>query len=98
MGEALFQHTRATLFFGTPHRGMLVDDILNMIGDRSQRLKLVESLTTGSEELRRELERFINYSVSTDLKIVNFKEKDRSRKLKQVCRCARPWGLYVTSN
>lgn len=81
----LFDQTRATIFFGTPHRGMLVDDILDMIGDSSRRVQLVKSIKTGSVELRNELKRFINYSVEIKLKIINFKEIEETRKLKKEC-------------
>lgn len=80
----LFSRARATLFFGTPHRGMLVEDILTMIGDDSHRATLVKSLETGSVELQRDLKRFINYSFIIKLKIINFKEIELTRKLEKV--------------
>ncbi|KAL0633622.1 hypothetical protein Q9L58_007446 [Maublancomyces gigas] len=79
----LFSRARATLFFGTPHRGMLVEDILTMIGDDSHRATLVKSLETGSVELQRDLKRFINYSVIIKLKIINFREIELTRKLEK---------------
>ena len=69
-------------FFGTPHRGMVVDDILRMLGENSPRQELVESIAAGSAELGGELERFVNYC--TKIKLFTFKETERTRKLQQV--------------
>lgn len=82
---SLFSRTRATMFFGTPHRGMLVDDILAMIGQSSQRIPLVRSLETGSPVLKRELESFINYSAIIKSKIITFKEGEQTRRLMKEC-------------
>lgn len=83
---SLFSRTRATMFFGTPHRGMLVDDILAMIGQSSQRMPLVRSLESGSPVLRRELESFVNYSAIIKSKIITFKEMEQTRRLMKECR------------
>ncbi|KAA8894721.1 hypothetical protein FN846DRAFT_785990 [Sphaerosporella brunnea] len=80
---SLFRCTRATIFFGTPHRGLSVDDILDMIGDHSSRVELVKSLQTGSQELAAELRRFKNYVADAKIKIVSFKESEQSLKLKK---------------
>lgn len=80
--RSFFSSTKATIFFGTPHRGLVVDDILAMLGEASLRQDLVRSLTSRSLQLRTELKRFIN--CTTNLKIVSFKETELTRKLKQV--------------
>lgn len=89
---ALFANTRATLFFGTPHRGLVVDDILAMLEDGSAREALVKSIQTGAGNLESELTRFINYSAGARIKIVSFKEMEKTKKLKQV-RAARILSL-----
>lgn len=81
---ALFDSTRATIFFGTPHRGLLVDDILAMAGDDSPRASLVKSIASGSHALNTELTKFIKYS--TSLRIVSFYETSQTRKLVKVRR------------
>jgi len=70
------------IFFGAPHRGLVVDDILPMLGEGSPREALVKSLTSSSLQLRSELRRFINYS--SQFKIVSFRETGLTRKLKMV--------------
>lgn len=82
---SLFSRTRATMFFGTPHRGMLVDDILAMIGQSSQRIPLVRSLESGSPVLKRELDSFINYTAIIKSKIITFKEIEQTRRLMKEC-------------
>jgi hypothetical protein len=81
----LFSSIRAIMFFGTPHRGLVVDDILAMIKENSPRQALVQSLQQGENELQRQLRRFINYSTLLNLKIVSFKEIEQTQKLIQVC-------------
>lgn len=79
---ALFQSTRAAIFFGTPHRGLLVDDILAMVGEGSPRVALVNSISSGSNVLKIELEKFFDCSAS--LRIVSFYETMQTRKLVKV--------------
>lgn len=86
MHDSLFSCIRATIFFGTPHRGLVVDDILAMLNQNPPREPLVESIRTGSAELNNELRRFINYSALMNLKIVSFKETKRTKKLRRVRR------------
>jgi len=80
----LFERIRIAMFFGTPHRGFIVDDILEMIGETSSRNALVKSLEKDSKELSAKLANFIEYSTAAKIKIVSFKESDQSLKLKQV--------------
>ncbi|KAI5839115.1 hypothetical protein DFP73DRAFT_484559, partial [Morchella snyderi] len=78
----LFRRTLGTMFFGTPHRGFLVDDILAMVNG-STRAALVESLEEGSEGLATELNRFITYAAGHGMRIVSFKETQQTRKLQK---------------
>jgi hypothetical protein len=80
----LFNNTRAIGFFGTPHRGFPVDDILAMVGGKSSRNALVKSLQSGSPELAAGLTRFTNYSAGANMKIMSFKEGAQSLKLEKV--------------
>lgn len=83
----IFESTRAMIFFGTPHRGLLVDDLLRTVGEKSTRERLIESLKSGSEELQRVLDRFIDYiqlQSDTDdrkLMIQSFKETKQTKRL-----------------
>lgn len=78
----LFESVCATIFFGTPHRGILVDDILAMVGEDSPRLDLVNSIALGSDALKTELVKFIHCSSS--MRIVSFYETTQTRKLAKV--------------
>lgn len=80
----LFMSTKAAIFFGTPHRGLVVDDLLAMIGEGSTREDLIKSLEVGSQELKRELSRFIHALTVNKMKIVTFKEIGQTRRLVKV--------------
>lgn len=80
----LFRSTRATIFFGTPHRGLQVDDILAMTEDGSARANLVSSIAVGSTDLEKKLEVFKGCAAT--LKIISFYETTQTRKLVKVCR------------
>jgi hypothetical protein len=73
---------RAMTFFGIPHRSMLIDDILQRLGETSPARALIESLAISSAELRLQWLRFI--PEATNIKIFVFKEAKRVRKMQQV--------------
>lgn len=80
---ALFKSVCGTIFFGTPHRGIVVDDILAMVGESSPRTDLVNSIALGSNALKTELAKFIHCASS--IRIVSFYETMQTKKLAKVC-------------
>lgn len=79
---SLLPATYATIFFGTPHRGLVVDDIRSMLGENSPRVGLVDSISEKSGDIQTELTKFLNYV--TDIKVVTFYEMRETRKLVMV--------------
>ncbi|KAI5845839.1 hypothetical protein DFP73DRAFT_476894 [Morchella snyderi] len=77
---AIHQATRGVIFYGTPHRGFLVDDILGMLNpqENSERVKLVNSINKNSDLLHSELERFVDLAMQ--LRIVSFYERLQTRR------------------
>ncbi|KAA8901295.1 hypothetical protein FN846DRAFT_781305, partial [Sphaerosporella brunnea] len=78
---SIFEATRTLMFFGTPHRGPLTEDILSMVDtkDHSERVKLVESIDKNNKDLEEQLQRFIN--ITPRFRIVSFYELKKTRKL-----------------
>lgn len=42
--SSLLPATYATIFFGTPHRGLVVDNMLSTVGDNQGRIDLLKSI------------------------------------------------------
>lgn len=94
----IFKSTFATAFFGTPHRGLFVDDILKMAGKmEKERIELVRSIC--EDNLRDELKKFIR--LAPGLKILSFYEQMKGKGLEEVlhmisllymCVCARMYS------
>lgn len=78
----IFDSTRATLFFSTPHRGLLAADILAMLGQHSPRTDLLHSIEPHAEVLASELSRFIDAAVA--FRVVSFVETHPTQRMKQV--------------
>jgi hypothetical protein len=90
--DDIFKSAFATAFFGTPHRGLLVDDILSMTNEmEEERIDLVRSIG-GGDNLRDELENFI--SLAPGLKILSFYEQMKGKRLKKDV-CTRLLPLYI---
>ncbi|KAF8539829.1 hypothetical protein BDD12DRAFT_736122, partial [Trichophaea hybrida] len=81
--SAIFDATRVLMFFGTPHRGMLTEDILSMVDHEThgERAELVQSINRSSRELESQLRRFINITPLFRSKIFSFYALRKSRKL-----------------
>ncbi|KAF8534801.1 hypothetical protein BDD12DRAFT_858610 [Trichophaea hybrida] len=78
--RSMFEKTHAVMFFGTPHRGMLMSDILDMLEpDSREKNQLIRSIDQNSDYLGRELERFINCDKRP--KVVSFYEQQQTRRL-----------------
>lgn len=76
--------TYGLLFFGTPHKGLFIEDILSIIGGDNPRRGLVEELREKSLSLQSQISDFRN--LARDYKIVSFYETQQSRRLKWVSR------------
>ncbi|KAA8905689.1 hypothetical protein FN846DRAFT_950264 [Sphaerosporella brunnea] len=90
--HALFRATRATLFFGAPHRGLILDDVLSMLQSQPQampRAKLVEQIQKQSDFLVDQLEMFVDLAEAANLQVVSFYETRQTRRLQQ-----QPDGTY----
>ncbi|RDW73410.1 hypothetical protein BP6252_07317 [Coleophoma cylindrospora] len=76
---ALHKATYGILFFGTPHKGLVIDDIQRMISgeDRHPRAELLEQIKTKSDSLTYQLVDFKN--LIRDRKIVSFYEMQQTR-------------------
>lgn len=83
---ALYKATYGILFFGTPHKGLVIDDIQCMIAgeDYHPRTELLEQIKIKSDLLMYQLADFKN--LIRDRKIVSFYERQQTRRLELV-RC-----------
>jgi len=75
------QSVRGVFFFGAPHRGMHVDDIVEMATELSaeHRMHLINYLKKDSDQLLKDLSGFI--TLAGDFSIVSFYETVMSRGL-----------------
>ncbi|RDW87375.1 hypothetical protein BP5796_03069 [Coleophoma crateriformis] len=78
---ALYKATYGILFFGTPHKGLVIDDIQRMIAREGHhpRAELLEQIKTKSDLLTYQLVDFKN--LIRDRKIVSFYEMQQTRRL-----------------
>lgn len=83
---ALHKATYGILFFGAPHKGLVIDDIQRMIAGKDQhpRMELLEQIKLKSDLLMYQLVDFKN--LIRDRKIVSFYERHQTRRL-QLVRC-----------
>jgi protein SERAC1 len=81
---ALHKATYGILFFGTPHKGLVIDDIKHMVigDDDHPRTELLEQIKVKSDLLMYQLVDFKN--LIRDRKIVSFYETQQTRQLKLV--------------
>jgi hypothetical protein len=85
---ALHKATYGILFFGAPHKGLVIDDIQRMImgKDDHPRAELLEQIKSKSDLLIYQLADFKN--LIRDRKIVSFYETQQTRRLNLVgCFC-----------
>lgn len=82
MVHSLYKAARLAIFFGTPHRGFNVDDILGMINRSTgaDRIKLVESLQPGSRVLEVGLQNFREMANRTGLQVSTFYETMKTQR------------------
>ena len=81
---SLYNATYGMLFFGTPHKGMMVEDIKKMVTDQYDhpRQTLLDQISNKSNALIADLSHFKN--IVRDRKIVSFYEQMQTKALKQV--------------
>lgn len=81
---ALYKATYGILFFGTPHKGLVIDDIQRIIAgeDHHPRADLLEQINVKSNLLIYQLADFKN--LIRDRKIVSFYERQQTRRLELV--------------
>ncbi|KFZ13479.1 hypothetical protein V501_03685, partial [Pseudogymnoascus sp. VKM F-4519 (FW-2642)] len=96
---ALHKATYGILFFGAPHKGLVIDDIQRMVAgkDRHPRMELLEQIKLKSDLLLYQLADFKN--LIRDRKIVSFYEGQQTRRL-QLDHETNKWGRtgeYVTA-
>lgn len=83
--EALSKSTYGIFFLGVPHRGLWVDDMLDMlrsIHPNHPREELVKQLQVDSLSLRSQLDKFRN--LCQDYELVSFYELGQTRQLELV--------------
>jgi len=81
---ALYKATYGILFFGTPHQGLVIDDIQRMVAGEEQhpRIELLEQIRQKSDLLIYQLADFKN--LIDDRRIVSFCEMQQTRRLELV--------------
>ncbi|KAL1615287.1 hypothetical protein SLS56_011861 [Neofusicoccum ribis] len=78
--EMIYAATYGILFFGTPHKGLLVDDIRRLVaGNDHPRYGLLDQIQLKSDSLSNQLADFRN--IFEDRKIVSFYETEQTRQL-----------------
>ncbi|OBT66186.1 hypothetical protein VE03_05134 [Pseudogymnoascus sp. 23342-1-I1] len=96
---ALHKATYGILFFGAPHKGLVIDDIQRMVAgnDHHPRMELLEQIKLKSDLLMYQLIDFKN--LIRDRKIVSFYERHQTRRL-QLNPETNKWGRtgeYMTA-
>ena len=77
--SSIYKATYGIIFFGTPHRGLAVDDIRPMLGDdKHPRQSLLRQISSTSDLLMNQLGDFKD--IIHDRKIVSFYENLQTRK------------------
>jgi hypothetical protein len=84
---ALHKATYGILFFATPHKGLMIDDIQSMIAEieKHPRNTLLQQINRQSDLLISQLTDFKD--LIHDRKIVSFFETERTRRLEWVRSC-----------
>ncbi|CAG9986600.1 unnamed protein product [Clonostachys byssicola] len=79
--RALYDAIIGIMFFATPHRGILIDDIRSMVGDQgaNPRTLLVDQIQSGSQQLKDQLDHFKN--LIQGRKIISFIEMQQTKSL-----------------
>lgn len=83
--RSLHQATYGMLLFAIPHKGLVMDDIQQMLvgGKNHSREHLIQQISTTSDLLVHQLADFEN--LIRDRKVVSFYETEQTRQLVLVC-------------
>lgn len=86
VAHGIYKSTCAALFFGTPHRGFDIENILTMVDQSNykERADLVNFLRPDSEDLKKILREFLALDVLDRIKIVSFYEMMKSQQIVKV--------------
>ena len=86
---SLYRATYGMLLFGTPHRGLMVNDIEQMLEGQENhpRHYLLQQISNKSDILVHQLSDFKN--LIRDRRIVSFYETEQTRRLEYVCQWIR---------
>jgi hypothetical protein len=85
----LFDSTRAIFFFGTPHQGLEVNELLSMVEDKlpgeTSRFELVKQLREGSNFLDTQRDDIVNlWGPTSNIQIFSFYETKRTQTVTKV--------------
>ncbi|KAE8453005.1 hypothetical protein EG329_012192 [Mollisiaceae sp. DMI_Dod_QoI] len=91
---ALYNAISLMMFFGTPHRGLMIDDIQTMVCEDSSnpRVAVVEEIRHGSQRLEDQLHDFKN--LIRHRRIISFIEMQQTRRLVKDTSKNPPWSRY----
>src|SRR5450432_1074947 len=90
---SLLKATYGILFFATPHKGLMIDDIQSMIAEDHARNNLFQQITSKSGLLINQKDDFTN--LIRDRKIVSFFETEQTRRLEWVRRRLGERGIHA---
>ncbi|KAA8909657.1 hypothetical protein FN846DRAFT_776022 [Sphaerosporella brunnea] len=79
--DPLYRATVGIIFFGVPHKGLVVADMKSMLQEKHPRQELLNQITRNSQMLANQLADFKN--IIEDRKIVSFYERQQTGLLKQ---------------
>jgi hypothetical protein len=82
---SLYQATYGMILFAIPHKGLVMDDIQQMLGGNKgyPRGQLLQQISSKSDLLIHQLADFRN--LIRDRKVVSFYETEQTRRLELVC-------------
>jgi hypothetical protein len=75
---------RGIIFFGVPHRGLETGDIQQMVSNTNPRQELLAAISSGSEELKGQVEQFRHIVKENKIQIISFYERKQTRGLSLV--------------
>jgi hypothetical protein len=80
--DPIHRATVGIIFFGVPHKGLVVTDMRRMLPDQHPRQELLDQISTKSQLLADQLANFKN--IVENRKIISFYERQQTPGLKEV--------------
>ena len=80
----LVKATFGLFLFGIPHRGLILDDLRQMLGSDNPRHKLLKDLEPDSDFLTSQRKKFVNILDTQRIKVVSYHEKHETGRLESV--------------